>query len=99
MIFDPIQWEKPTPREMSDFLRRPKSSNGKATGSLLVFRKHLSPLSVYKYLVARFGQPYGFQTMAKKPNNSDNLFHWDFLGHVDKWRTQRRIEVMSIKPR
>lgn len=54
-------------------------TTGKPTGSILVFRKHLSPLSVYKYLVARFGQPYGFQTMAKKPHDSDNLFHWDYL--------------------
>ncbi len=22
-----------------------------------------------------------------------------FLGHVDKWRIQRRIDVMSMKPR
>ena len=28
--------------------------------------------------------------------------YWDklsFLGHVDKWRIQRRIDVMSMKPR
>ncbi|MDB6182534.1 hypothetical protein [Paracoccus fistulariae] len=78
MIFEPKQWEKPSPREMLDFMDR-KKKPGKATGGILVFRKQLSPLSVYKYLVARFGQPYGFQTMAKKPPDSDNLFHWDYL--------------------
>ncbi|SLN74653.1 hypothetical protein ROJ8625_04074 [Roseivivax jejudonensis] len=78
MIFEPEHWEKPSPREMLDFMDRPKTT-GKPSGSMLVFRKQLSPLSVYKYLVARFGQPYGFQTMAKKPHDSDNLFHWDYL--------------------
>lgn len=78
-IFEPEKWEKPTPREMFDFMKPSKSSTGKPSGSLLVFRKHLSPLAVYKYLVARFGQPYGFQTMAKNPGDSDNLFHWDYL--------------------
>lgn len=53
--------------------------NGKRTGSILVFRKYLSPLHVYKYLFARFGPPYGFQTFAKKQNDSDNLIHWDYL--------------------
>lgn len=85
MIFEPENWEKPSPREMLDFMDRPKATE-KPTGSMLVFRKHLSPLSVYKYLVARFGQPYGFQTMAKKPHDSDNLFHWDYLLKAgDNW--------------
>ncbi|MEX0284064.1 MAG: hypothetical protein AB3N23_05590 [Paracoccaceae bacterium] len=78
MIFEPEHWEKPSPREMLDFMDRLKTPE-KPTGSMLVFRKQLSPLTVYKYLVARFGQPYGFQTMAKKTNDSDNLFHWDYL--------------------
>jgi hypothetical protein len=51
MIFMPEQWEKPTPEEMLGFLDRPKAEKGKPTGSILVFRKHLSPLAVYKYLI------------------------------------------------
>jgi hypothetical protein len=78
MIFEPEHWEKPSPRAMLDFMDRLKTTE-KPNGSMLVFRKQLSPLSFYKYLVARFGQPYGFQTMAKKPHDSDNLFHWDYL--------------------
>lgn len=78
MIFEPEHWEKPSPSEMLDFMDLAKTP-GKPAGSMLVFRKQLSPLSVYKYLGARFGQPYGFQTMAKKPHDSDNLFHWDYL--------------------
>jgi hypothetical protein len=79
MIFMPEKWEKPTPGEMLGFMDRPKATEGKPTGSILVFRKQLSPLAVYKYLVARFGPPYGFQTFAKKQGDSDNLIHWDYL--------------------
>ncbi|MDK8874746.1 hypothetical protein [Paracoccus sp. SSJ] len=79
MIFMPEKWEKPTPDEMLSYLDRPTATKGKPTGSILVFRKHLSPLAVYKYLVARFGPPYGFQTFAKKQGDSDNLIHWDYL--------------------
>ena len=34
---------------------------------------------MYKYLVGRFGKPYGFQTLLKKPGDSENLIHWDYL--------------------
>lgn len=80
MIFTPEKWEKPAPGEMSDYLKhRPKATKGKPIRSILVFRKHLSPLAVYKYLVARFGPPYGIQTLIKNQNDSDNLVHWDYL--------------------
>lgn len=80
MIFTPEKWEKPEPGEMTDYMKnRPKAKKGQPTGSILVFRKHLSPLAVYKYLVSRFGPPYGFQTFAKKPRDSDNLVHWDYM--------------------
>jgi len=79
MIFEPEKWEKPEPGEMAAYFDRPKATKGKPTGSILVFRKHLSPLDVYKYLVARFGPPYGFQTFVKKQGDSDNLIHWDYL--------------------
>lgn len=80
MIFTPEKWEKPEPGEMSDYLmNRPKAKKGQPVGSILVFRKHLSPIDVYKYLVGRFGPPYGIQTFVKNPRNSDNLVHWDYL--------------------
>lgn len=82
-MFDPKKWEKPTPGEMLDFIEQHKSQAKQSGNSLLVFRKHLSPLSVYKYLSARFGRPYGFLTMARNPNDSDNLFHWDYLIKAD----------------
>lgn len=80
MIFRPELWQKPEPGEMADYLKnRPKAKKGQPIGSILVFRKHLSPIDVYKYLVGRFGPPYGFQTFVKKPHDSDNLVHWDYL--------------------
>ena len=30
---------------------------------------------------------------------TEGLDHVRYLGHVDKWRIQRRIDVMSMKPR
>ena len=72
MIFTPEKWEKPTPDEMLAFWDSRKATKGEPNGSILVFRKHLSPLAVYKYLVARFGPPYGFQTFAKKQGDSDS---------------------------
>lgn len=80
MIFTPDKWEKASLGEMAQYLKhRPKAKKGKRTGSTLAFRKHLSPVDVYKYLVGRFGQPFGIQTLLKKPNDSDNLVHWDYL--------------------
>lgn len=79
MIFTPDQWEKPTSKEMLDFIEGRKGSGEASAGGALVFRRHLSPLAVYKYLYACFGPPYGFQTRVKKPNDSDNLIHWDYL--------------------
>jgi hypothetical protein len=79
MTFEIEKWKKPTPDEMIAFVERKKAPKDKPLGSILVFRKHLSPLAVYKYLVARFGPPYGFQTLAKRSRDSDNLIHWDYL--------------------
>ncbi|WP_037314913.1 hypothetical protein [Ruegeria halocynthiae] len=79
MIYEIERWEKPTPDEMKSFVHRKKAKKGKLRESCLVFRKHLSPLTVYKYLFARFGPPYGIQTLTKSPNDSDNLIHWDYL--------------------
>lgn len=50
MIFMPEKWEKPAPGEMIEYIEhRPKAKIGKPIGSILVFRRHLSPLAVYKY--------------------------------------------------
>jgi hypothetical protein len=46
-------------------------------GSYLAVRQNLSPVDVYSYLRARFGQPNGFQNFLRK-DDSNNLVHWDF---------------------
>ncbi len=81
LIFEPENWTAPDKAQMLDWVNRFKgnSSSDFGKGSLLVFREHLSPLDVYKYLAGRFGPPNGFQTFIKKQNDSDNLIHWDFI--------------------
>lgn len=80
MIFMPEKWEKPAPGEMIEYIEhRPKAKIGKPIGSILVFRRHLSPLAVYKYPRCAICPPYGIQTLIKKQNDSDNLIHWDYL--------------------
>lgn len=41
----------------------------------------LSPLDLYCYMKARFGQPNG-PAMALKAPHADNLIHWEFALHV-----------------
>ena len=45
--------------------------------SLLVVRRQLSPVDLYCYLKARFGDPNGFQNFLRK-DDSGNWIHWDF---------------------
>jgi hypothetical protein len=40
-------------------------------------RQHLSPVDVYCYLKARFGEPNGFQNWLRQ-DTSDNWVHWDY---------------------
>ena len=75
-------WRAFTNREMISYLERIKSISSKRTEnpifkSRLVIRKTLSPVDVYCYLKARFGEPNGFQNRLRH-DTSDNLFHWDF---------------------
>ena len=51
----------------------------------------ISPLDLYAYLKARFGNPNGFQMRLKSPS-SDNFTHWHWtLQHGD-----RVIEFMGL---
>ena len=74
-------WLKCGPRELSAYLasksagpprRKPKR------GQMLVVRAQLRPVDVYAYLRARFGTPNGIQNLLRA-DDSDNLFHWDYL--------------------
>jgi hypothetical protein len=66
--------------EMRQFLSEvgKKDKEAPLIRSGLVFRKHLSPVDMYSYLKARFGEPFGMMTFLARKDTSDNLFHWDF---------------------
>jgi len=76
-------WRAYTKREMRDYLDRVYlQAGGKGAGnapfkSFLVVRRHLSPVDVYCYLKARFGEPNGLQNFLRK-DDSDNWIQWDF---------------------
>jgi hypothetical protein len=70
-------WRASTPPEVVAYFDpdRPKENGLKR--HTLVVRSHLKPVDVYSYLMARFGQPNGFQNFLRR-DDSDNWIHWDF---------------------
>jgi len=90
--FDLTTWRVQTAQELIRNLdpkltakrdHKGKKRNTKKIGGLLVFRKLLSPLDVYSYLKARFGEPNGMQSMmihkiGMVRDDSSNMFHWDY---------------------
>lgn len=81
MCLDIPSWRLPTRQELLTFYKSksPKSVKGrrKRRGSSLAVREQLTPLDVFCYLKARFGEPNGFQNFLRK-DDSDNWIHWDF---------------------
>lgn len=86
--FDPETWRAFTREEMLEYLGRVKKKASKMKEGIkentreprtpiMIFQQLLSPLDVYCYLKARFGDPNGFQTFLKN-DDSDNMFHWDY---------------------
>jgi hypothetical protein len=68
--------------------RKPKNRNKRGLPGLLVFRSLLSPLDVYTYLSARFGEPNGLQSMmihkiGMVREDSGNMINWDYLLKTD----------------
>jgi hypothetical protein len=57
--------------------KRTKKSRKAKQGGILIVRTHLTPLDVYCYLKARFGEPNGFQNFLRK-DDSDNFIHWEY---------------------
>ena len=60
----------------------------------------LSPLTLYKYLKARFGSPNGFVMLLKNPS-SDNVIHWHYAllapnAIINIWGKTSGLEI-SIK--
>lgn len=82
---DVTSWRKYTKDEMLQYVdnlrsratQKEKKKAAKKSTSLVV-RTHISPLDMYCYLKARFGEPNGFQTFLRKKDTSDNWIHWDF---------------------
>jgi hypothetical protein len=57
--------------------KRTRKSRKARQGGILIIRTHLTPLDVYCYLKARFGEPNGFQNFLRK-DDSDNFIHWEY---------------------
>ena len=76
-------WRAFTKQEMRDHVDRVYRYQGggrKGRGpfrSALAVRQQLSPVDMYCYLKARFGEPNGFQNFLRK-DQSDNWMNWDF---------------------
>lgn len=70
-------WRAFTKQEMRDHHAKILRSGEGPFKSFLIVRQHLSPVDVYTYLKARFGEPNGFQNFLRK-DDSDNWIHWDF---------------------
>lgn len=77
-FFDPKTWQVVEDEGFRNFYSNvyPKKSG---EISLMAVRKKISPFDVYRYLKSRFGPPNGIQTKLKRPRDSNNLVHWDYL--------------------
>ena len=76
-FLDPENWRAPNKQEFINHYEG-KTKKKKGRGSIISFQKYLSPVDVYTYLKARFGEPNGFSNSLKS-STSDNLIHWDYL--------------------
>jgi hypothetical protein len=76
---DVTSWRLPTKEELREFLERPTRTEKErhSRPAVLAVRHLLSPVDVYCYLKARFGEPNGFQNFLRA-DHSDNWIHWDF---------------------
>src|SRR5258708_250711 len=64
-------------------LKKLKGELPRGPVSQWILHKGISPLDLYVYLKARFGDPNGFQMTLKSPS-SDNYAHWHWtLQHED----------------
>jgi len=75
---DVQSWRAPTKEETLAWLESKKlGSEKRSKTSALMVRRQLSPVDVYCYLKARFGEPNGFQNWLRQ-DSSDNWVHWDY---------------------
>lgn len=78
------EWRVATHKEVVEWLssKSPSKNGGKNGGTkklknMLVVRSQLKPVDLYCYLMARFGEPNGFQNFLRR-DDSDNWIHWDY---------------------
>ena len=102
-FLSPETWRNPTTSELTSFLED-RTEHNKPVGSIFGFEKILDPYFCYRYFYARFGPPNGMLTFLRKPNDSDNLYHWDWLikagdGDIYVVGAGRHVHVMTSLPR
>jgi hypothetical protein len=70
---DVQSWRAFTPEEhrhwMEDVLARAEKKRRREKTSFLAVRQSLSPVDIYCYLKARFGEPNGFQTFLRRDDS------------------------------
>ena len=100
LCLDVQSWRTPNNQELHDHIGLPRTKNDGARKrpSTLAVRNHLSPVDMFCYLQARFGEPNGFQNFLRS-DTSDNWVHWDFAlksGGEDIWiyATSREIHFI-----
>lgn len=80
-IIYPENWIFPTALQVFERMQTEKESqkpdNRQKPNIWKNTKNALSPLTTYKFLKAKFGEPNGF-IMLLKNNTSDNLIHWQF---------------------
>ncbi len=89
-LIDPVNWTAPPGREAFEDLR----TRGPGSGSRWINDGSISPMDLYVYLKARFGEPNGFQ-MAFRTPGTDNLIQWHYSIIVET----ERMEIMGMNTR
>ena len=74
---DPSQWCLPDPKKVVEVLQERSTPGTKARSRRWSFTARISPLRLYCYLKARFGEPNGFAMTLRSPT-VDNLIHWHY---------------------
>ena len=89
-FFEPETWVAFSPQDHLDYIkgiersRKDRKSRaglkrrGGSPRNGLIIQTRVSPLDLYTYLKARFGEPNGMQTRVAA-DDSDNLYHWDYM--------------------
>ena len=78
-------WELIDQKELVDEVTSDKNTEALGKGDALSLRTTIKPVDLYGYLVGRFGEPNGKQSLLLRapiegsPSpNSGNIIHWDF---------------------